>query len=269
MSESPTPYHRFQDKVVLITGGGSGIGREMALQFAAEGATLVVADRYLDKAQETVDLLTERGAKGLAVLADVAVAKQVEAMAGQAIETYGRVDVLINNAGLSVGDTVLDFDEAAWDLNLDVVLKAVYLTTRALLPQMIARGNGVILNIASVNGMFAIGESAYSAAKAGMISLTGNLAIHYGDKGIRVNCIAPGTIKTPIWDERLEREPHAMDHIVPWYPLGRVGTPDDIAKAALFVCSDDASWLTGVTLPVDGGLTAGSYMFNRALQGVR
>jgi NAD(P)-dependent dehydrogenase (short-subunit alcohol dehydrogenase family) len=190
-------------------------------------------------------------------------------MSQQALAEYGRVDILVNNAGLSVGDTVLDFDEAAWDLNLGVVLKAVYLTAHALLPQMIDRGSGVILNIASVNGMFAIGESAYSAAKAGMISLTGNLAIHYGDKGIRVNCIAPGTIKTPIWDERLTREPKAMDHIVPWYPLGRVGTPADVARAALFLCSDDAEWITGVTLPVDGGLTAGSYMFNRALQGVR
>src|SRR3954452_1365952 len=179
---------RYTDKVVLITGGGSGIGREMALQFGGEGATLGIADRPLEAAHETVDLLTTAGGKALAVLADVSVASQVDAMSQQALAEYGRVDILVNNAGLSVGDTVLDFDEAAWDLNLGVVLKAVYLTAHALLPQMIDRGSGVILNIASVNGMFAIGESAYSAAKAGMISLTGNLAIHYGDKGIRVNC---------------------------------------------------------------------------------
>lgn len=259
---------RFSGQIVLITGGGSGIGREMALQFAAEGAALVIADRHLDAAQGTVALIEAAGGSAIANKTDVAVAEQVDAMAAAALEAYGRVDILINNAGLSVGDTILDFDEAAWDLNLDVVLKAVYLTSRALLPQMIERGSGVILNIGSVNGMSAIGESAYSAAKAGMISLTGNMAIHYGDKGIRVNCIAPGTIRTPIWDERLKREPEAMDHITPWYPLGRVGLPSDVAKAALFLCSDDASWITGVTLPVDGGLTCGSYAFNKALQGI-
>jgi NAD(P)-dependent dehydrogenase (short-subunit alcohol dehydrogenase family) len=241
----------------------------MALRSSAEGASIVVADRRLDAAKGTVELIESSGGSALATETDVSQADQVEAMAARALEAYGQVDVLVNNAGLSVGDAILDFDEAAWDLNLDVVLKAVYLCSRALLPQMIERGSGVILNIASVNGLMAIGESAYSAAKAGMISLTGNMAIHYGNKGIRVNCIAPGTIKTPIWDERLAQTPDAMDHIVPWYPLGRVGTPEDVAKAALFLCSDDASWITGVTLPVDGGLMAGSYMLNKALQGVQ
>ena len=260
---------RYQGQVVLITGAGSGIGREMARQFAGEGALLVIADRHLDAAQGTVELIEGAGGSAIATETDVSKSDQVEAMAKAALDHYGKVDILVNNAGLSVGDTILDFDEAAWDLNVDVVLKAVYLCSRVLLPQMIERASGVILNIASVNGMMAIGESAYSAAKAGMISLTGNMAIHYGDKGIRVNCIAPGTIQTPIWSERLEREPNAMDHIKPWYPLGRVGLPEDVAKAALFLCSDDASWITGVTLPVDGGLTAGSYMFNKSLQGVR
>jgi meso-butanediol dehydrogenase / (S,S)-butanediol dehydrogenase / diacetyl reductase len=260
---------RLIDQVVLITGGGSGIGREMAVQFSAEGASLVIADRHLDAANGTVEMIEAAGGSAIATETDVSDSAQVEAMAQAALDHYGRVDILVNNAGLSVGDAILDFDEAAWDLNVDVVLKAVYLTSRALLPQMIERGKGVILNIGSVNGLMAIGESAYSAAKAGMMSLTGNMAIHYGDKGIRVNCIAPGTIQTPIWSERLEREPHAMDHIRPWYPLGRVGLPEDVAKAALFLCSDDASWITGVTLPVDGGLTAGSYMFNKALQGIR
>jgi NAD(P)-dependent dehydrogenase (short-subunit alcohol dehydrogenase family) len=241
----------------------------MALRFAAEGAAIIAADRYLDKAQETIALIEQAGGTGLALLCDVADSAQVQVMADAALAKFGKVDVLINNAGLSVGDRILDFDEDAWDLNLDVVLKSVYLCSRALIPQMIERKSGVILNIASVNGMFAIGESAYAAAKAGMISLTGNMAIHYGEDNIRVVCIAPGTIKTPIWDERLSRQPDAMDHIISWYPLGRVGLPEDIAKAALFLCSDDASWITGVTLPVDGGLTAGSYKFNKDLQGVR
>ncbi|MCA9861227.1 MAG: SDR family oxidoreductase, partial [Thermomicrobiales bacterium] len=143
------------------------------------------------------------------------------------------------------------------------------LCSRLVIPGMAERQSGVILNIGSVNGLLAIGESAYSAAKAGMVNLTQNMAIHYGDDGIRVNLIAPGTIRTPIWDERLKAEPGAFEQLAPWYPLGRIGTPDDIAKAALFLCSDDASWITGVALPVDGGLTAGNYRFNKDLQGVR
>jgi NAD(P)-dependent dehydrogenase (short-subunit alcohol dehydrogenase family) len=164
---------------------------------------------------------------------------------------------------------ILDIDEALWDLNVDVVLKGVYLCSRAVLPGMIERGSGVILNIGSVNGLMGIGESAYSAAKAGMVNLTQNMAIHYGDEGVRVNCIAPGTIRTPIWNERLAKEPGVFENLAKWYPLQRVGEPEDVAKAALFLCSDDASWITGVTLPVDGGLTAGSYGMNKALQGVR
>jgi meso-butanediol dehydrogenase/(S,S)-butanediol dehydrogenase/diacetyl reductase len=188
-------------------------------------------------------------------------------MTRTAIERFGRIDILVNNAGLSVGDTILDFDEAAWDHNLDVVLKGVYLCSRAVLPGMIERGGGVILNIGSVNGLTGIGESAYSAAKAGMVNLTQNMAIHFGPKGIRVNCIAPGTIRTPIWGDRLSKDPHVFDNLARIYPLGRVGEVEDVAPAAVFLCSDDASWITGITLPIDGGLTAGSFFVNELLQG--
>ena len=134
---------------------------------------------------------------------------------------------------------------------------------------MIERGKGVILNIGSVNGLMAIGESAYSAAKAGMISLTGNMAIHYGDKGVRVNCIAPGTIQTPIWSERLSWSRTRWTTSGPGTRLAGSACPRMSPWPPLFLCSDDASWITGVTLPVDGGLTAGSYRFNKALQGIR
>lgn len=258
---------RLADQVVIVTGGGSGIGRAIAQLFAAEGAAVVAADLRPERAEESAQLITAAGAKAIGVAADVSKAEQVRAMVDAAVAAFGRVDILVNNAGLSVGDTVLDFDEAAWDLNLDVVLKSVYLCSRGVLPGMIERKHGVILNIASVNGLMAVGEAAYSAAKAGMINLTANMAIHFGDKGVRVNCVAPGTIRTPIWGERVKRDPHVFDKIAPWYPLGRVGEPEDVAKAALFLCSDDAAWITGVTLPVDGGLTAGSYRLNRELQG--
>jgi len=258
---------RLQGSVAIVTGGGSGIGRAIALLFAAEGAKVVAADLVPERARETAEQIAAADGEAIGVEVDVSKSAMVATMAEAATAAFGRVDILVNNAGLSVGDTILDFDEAAWDLNLDVVLKGTYLCSRAVVPGMIDRGQGVILNIASVNGLMAVGEAAYSAAKAGMINLTANMAIHFGDKGVRVNCIAPGTIKTPIWGARVARDPNVFDKVATWYPLGRVGEPEDVAKAALFLCSDDAAWITGVTLPVDGGLTAGSYRLNRDLQG--
>ena len=260
---------KLQDQVVFVTGGGSGIGRAICELFAQEGAIAVAADLIPERAIETAERITDAGGRALGLEIDVADAAKVQSAIDAAIAHYGQIDILVNNAGLSVGDRITDFDEAMWDLNIDVVLKGVYLCSRAVLPGMIERRSGVILNIGSVNGLLAIGESAYSAAKAGMVNLTQNMAIHYGDDGIRVNLIAPGTIRTPIWDERLKAEPDAFEQLTPWYPLGRVGVPEDIAKAALFLCSDDASWITGVALPVDGGLTAGNYRLNKGLQGVR
>jgi NAD(P)-dependent dehydrogenase (short-subunit alcohol dehydrogenase family) len=146
-----------------------------------------------------------------------------------------------------------------------VVLKSVFLCSKALLPQMLERHSGAIVNIASVNGLTGLGEEPYSAAKAGMVNLTKNMALKYGPRGVRVNCICPGTIRTPIWQPQLDKDPQVFDRLVPWYPLGRIGEPEDIARAALFLASDDASWITGTTLTVDGGLTAGSYRMGQDL----
>lgn len=260
---------KLQDRIVFVTGGGSGIGRAICELFAREGAIVVPADLVPERALETAAIVEHAGGVALGLEIDVADSAAVHRAIGAATDHFGRIDILVNNAGLSVGDRITDFDEAMWDLNIDVVLKGVYLCSREVLPGMIERRDGVILNIGSVNGLMAIGESAYSAAKAGMVNLTQNMAIHYGEDGVRVNLIAPGTVRTPIWAERLKTEPDAFDRLTPWYPLGRVGEPEDIAKAALFLCSDDASWITGAILPVDGGLTAGSYRFNKELQGVR
>jgi meso-butanediol dehydrogenase/(S,S)-butanediol dehydrogenase/diacetyl reductase len=260
---------KLENKVAFVTGGGSGIGRAICQLFAQEGATVVAADLVPERATETAELITNAGGTALGLGIDVSDAAKVKAAIDKAIETYGRIDILVNNAGLSIGDRITDFDEAMWDLNMDVVLKGVYLCSREVIPGMAERREGVILNIGSVNGLVAIGESAYSAAKAGMVNLTQNMAIHYGDDNIRVNLIAPGTIRTPIWSERLKADPTAFDQLVPWYPLGRIGEPEDVAKAALFLCSDDASWITGAILPVDGGISAGNYRLNKDLQGVR
>ena len=258
---------RLPDTVALVTGGGSGIGRAICERFAREGAKVVAADRYPERAEETAERIKAAGGDAIGVRVDVADAAAVAAMAEQAVAAYGRVDVLVNNAGLSVGDDILTFDEATWDLNLNVVLKGVFLCSKAILPGMLERRRGVILNIASVNGLWAVGEEAYSAAKAGMINLTQNMAVKYGDRGVRVNCIAPGSIRTPIWGARVAQDPRVFDKLAAWYPLGRVGEPDDVANAALCLVSDEASWITGVTLPVDGGLLAGSYRMSRDLQG--
>lgn len=260
---------KLQDQVVFVTGGGSGIGRAICELFAREGAIAVAADLLPERAMETAERIVADGGVAMGLGIDVADASTVKRAIETTIDQYGRIDILVNNAGLSNGDRITDFDEALWDLSVDVVLKGVYLCSRAVLPGMIERKSGVILNIGSINGLMAMGQSAYSAAKAGMVNLTQNMAIHYGDDGIRVNLIAPGTIRTPIWDERLKAEPNAFEQLTPWYPLGRVGVPDDIAKAALFLCSDDASWITGAILPVDGGITAGNYRLNKELQGMR
>jgi meso-butanediol dehydrogenase / (S,S)-butanediol dehydrogenase / diacetyl reductase len=256
---------RLQNQVVLVTGGGSGIGQAISLLFAREGAVVFVADRVIEGSHSTVDQITAENGTAYPLHADVSVAHEIKSMVDSALAQVGRIDILVNNAALSAGDDILNIDEATWDLNLAVVLKSVYLCTKAVLPNMIARKRGAIVNISSVNGITGIGEEAYSAAKAGVLNLTKNLAMKYAQYGIRANAISPGTIQTPIWQKRVAEQPDIFERLAKWYPLGRVGQPEDVAKAALFLASDDASWITGINLPVDGGLTAGSYRMSQEL----
>ncbi len=258
---------RLQDRIALVTGGGSGIGQAIATVFAQEGATVVVADRVIEGAQTTVAMIQAAGGAALAITVDVAQQNAVSQMAAETLAHYGRVDILVNNAAISDGDDILTFDEATWDRNLAIVLKSVYLCAKAVLPAMIEQRRGVIINIASVNGLTGLGEEPYSAAKAGVINLTQNMALKYGKYNVRANVICPGTIQTPIWNRVLEKDPQVLEKLAKWYPLGRVGQPEDIAKAALYLASDDAAWVTGTTLTVDGGLMAGNFRMNQALQG--
>lgn len=259
---------RLNNKIALVTGAGSGIGRAIAELFAQEGARVVVDDVYGERAQETVKRIQAAGGEALAVEADVSKREAVEAMVAQALDCYGRVDILVNNAAVGTGDDILQIDEAGWDTGLAVVLKSVYLCCKAVLPGMIEQKSGAIVNIASVNGLTGLGEEAYSAAKAGVINLTQNMALKYGRFNVRANVICPGTIQTPIWEPQLAKDPQIFERLVPWYPLGRIGQPEDIAKAALFLASDESAWITGVTLPVDGGLMAGSYRMARELEAI-
>lgn len=245
---------RFDDRVLIVTGSGSGIGRVMAQRFAAEGARLVLADR---NGERVAALARELGDEALATTTDVTRSADVDAMVSAAESTFGRVDVLVNNAAICEGDDILKIDEATWDADVTGVLKSAFLCSKRVLPGMIERGRGVIVNIASVNGLAYFGNEAYSAAKAGMINLTQSIAARYGKHGIRANAIAPGSIRTPIWQERVDKDPEVFDKLVKWYPLGRVGETDDVADAALFLASDAAAWISGAVLRVDGGLLAG------------
>ena len=258
---------RLQDQVAIVTGGGSGIGEAIAMRFAQEGAQLVIADRAPLRADRVAAAIGAAGGKAIALTVDVANGESVQSMAAAALAHYGRVDILVNNAAISQGDDILTIDEATWDLNLAIVLKGVYLCSKAVLPGMLAQRKGAIVNIASVNGLTGLGEEPYSAAKAGVINLTRNMAIKYGQHNVRVNVICPGTIQTPIWAARVAEDPQIFDKLARWYPLGRVGQPEDVAKAALYLASNDAAWVTGTTLTVDGGLMAGSYGMARALDG--
>jgi meso-butanediol dehydrogenase / (S,S)-butanediol dehydrogenase / diacetyl reductase len=247
---------RLAGKRAIVTGGGSGIGRATARRFAAEGAEVVVADLLGERAEEVAVEI-----RGTAVQADVTVAADVARL----VEAAGGVDVLVNNAGGGFADDVLEIGEEEWDADVALNLKSVYLCSKAALPGMIEQGSGVIVNIASVNGIAFFANEPYSAAKAGMISLTRSMAVRYGKHGVRVVAIAPGTIRSPIWQERVDKDPAIFERLIRWYPLGRVGEPEDVANAAVFLASEDASWITGDVLRVDGGLLAGNAQMAREL----
>ncbi len=256
---------RLENHVALITGGGSGIGRATALRFAMEGAAIAVFDRHEQAAVSVADEIAASGGRAIPVTGDVTDLAALEHATRLASDALGPVSILVANAAISQGDDILATDEDTWDRTVDIVLKGVFLSAKAVLPGMLEAGRGTIVTISSVNGQTGIGEEPYSAAKAGVINLTQNLATRYGQRGIRANCIAPGTVQTPIWQARVDRDPQVFDRIARWYPLGRVGQPEDIANAALFLASDEASWVSGAVLNVDGGLMAGIPHFGTEL----
>jgi len=248
---------RFQDQVVIITGAGSGIGQATAQLFAAEGATVAVADIAPRLAAETVGLIESAGGRAKAYTVDVTKKQQVDELVAAVADTFSHIDVLVNNAANSSGNDILTIDEETWDFNLNLVLKSVFLCSKAVLPIMIEQKKGAIVNISSINGLNAHGMEPYSAGKAGVINLTKNMAAKYSHMNIRTNAISPGTVETPHWAPMLKENPGILDEIgEEWIPIGRVGQPEDVAKAALFLASDDAAWITGTNLVVDGGMSA-------------
>jgi NAD(P)-dependent dehydrogenase (short-subunit alcohol dehydrogenase family) len=250
---------RLSDKVALITGAGSGIGRVAAELFAAEGAAVVVADVVADAARATTATITAQGGRATAVSVDVADEEQVSDMVGVALDSFGALHVLFNNAGIFPDDDggVLDTPPSTWDRVMQVNLKGVWLGCRAAVPAMVDSGGGSIVNVASFVALMgaATAQVAYTASKGGVLAFTRELAVEYARAGIRANALCPGPIDTPLLAELLAdpvRRQRRLVHI----PMGRLGRPEEIARAALFLASDESSFMTGSALVVDGGITA-------------
>jgi meso-butanediol dehydrogenase / (S,S)-butanediol dehydrogenase / diacetyl reductase len=248
----------FAGSRVVVTGGGGGIGGAICQRFAAAGAEVVVADQNAEAAERVARDIAARGGSGAAWPVDVTDADAVDRLFAMVGESGPSLDVLVNCAARA-GDTPFDrLSAAEFDQDLTATLTSAFLCIQAALPLLLrsARDPNVV-SVSSVNGMAAFGNEAYSAAKAGLINLTANLAVRYGPRGVRFNTVAPGTVRTPIWERRLAASPGLLDRIESLYPLRRVGTPADIAGACVFLASPAASWITGQTLAVDGGITSG------------
>ena len=248
---------RFVDKVVLITGATSGIGRATALLFAREGAKVAVAGRDEGRGLGVVEEIERAGGTAVFVHCDVRLAGDCRRAVDETVRAFGRLDVLFNNAGVYVANSVVDCTEEEWDLTVDTGLKGTYLMSRFAIPVMAAQGGGAIVNNASGWGLVGGDRAAaYCAAKGGVVVLTKAMAIDHARQGIRVNCACPGDVDTPMLPEDALRRGLAWEDYLAGAaqrPMGRIGRPDEVARAVLFLASEDASFITGVALPVDGG----------------
>jgi len=250
---------KLEGKSVLITGAASGIGMAASLLFAEEGAKLTLADLN-ESGDETAKQARERGAEAVFLKADVSKAKDWEATVKLAVKSYGKIDVLYNNAGIGMYRSFLETSEEDWDRVISVDLKSVYLGCKYVIPEMIRQGGGVIINTASEIGISgARNYAAYCAAKGGVVQITRALALEFGDRNIRVNCLCPGVTQTPMLEQGINKaqDPAARRrYLEQEVPLKRIGRPEEIAKGALFLASNDSSFMNGATLVIDGGATA-------------
>jgi len=250
---------RLADKVAIITGSASGMGKYAAELFANEGASVVVTDIAEKDGEETARAIRDAGGKAIFVKANVAVEGEVERMVNAAVDTFGRVDVLYNNAGIMPAEdgSVTDISETTWDRIIDINLKSAYLCSKYAIPHMVKQGNGSIINVASFVAFMGctVPQDAYTASKGGMLSLTKSFAVQYGRHGIRCNAVCPGPIETPLL-RFLWTSEEARDLRLNRIPLGRFGEAKDIVYMALYLASDESSWTTGAWLMVDGGISS-------------
>ena len=258
---------RLDQKVALITGGGSGIGRSSAVLFALEGAKVVVSDVDDNSAQQTIEKIRIAGGTASCVQGDVTSSNDAENMVREAVDTYGKLDVLVNSAGISaLSNTFVPnaSPEQVWDRVIEVNLKGTYLVSYYAVPEMVRLGGGSVINLASIVGLVGYpadipglggGFNPYAASKGGVVQFTRNLAVAYAKDNVRVNCICPGYTWTNLTDP-LTSNPDILKSLEDKHPMGRLGQPDEIAYAALYLASDESSYVTGAPLVVDGGYTA-------------
>jgi NAD(P)-dependent dehydrogenase (short-subunit alcohol dehydrogenase family) len=255
---------QFQNKVVAITGAAGGIGRELCRHFGDQGAAIFALDRS-EAVSAFAEGLRSKGLRVESAVVDIVDAAAVTAAFAAVSAALGPIDILVNNAGVSRNPTLERTTPEGFRDDIDANLNGAYNCAYAVLPSMKTRQAGAIVNIGSVNGLSALGDAAYSAAKAGMISLTRALALEFGRYNIRANIVCPGTVRTPLWNDRTRRNPEVLRQLERWYPLGRIVEPVEVARAVAFLASDAASAITGAVLPVDCGLSAGNLVMAREL----
>ncbi|MGD0422644.1 MAG: SDR family oxidoreductase [Candidatus Bathyarchaeia archaeon] len=251
---------KLEGKVAIVTGATDGIGKAIAIKFATEGAKIIMIGRDEAKGRTALEKVREHG-EATYVKADVSISSQVKQLVDGTIQKYGRIDVLVNNAAVVSVGTVVNTSEETWDQVMNINMKGVFLCCKYVIPYMQKKGGGAIINIGSINSLMAMeNEAVYDASKGGVLMLTRAIALDFAKSKIRANCICPGAVETAMLKASLDGalDPaKAREWVTARHPLGRIGTPDEIAEAALFLASDASSFVTGAAIPVDGGILAG------------
>ncbi|WP_226704708.1 SDR family NAD(P)-dependent oxidoreductase [Microbulbifer elongatus] len=250
---------RFADMAVVVTGASKGIGSAIAERFLREGARVGIMDADVAAGQAYAQACASEGKPVFFAAADITDPGAVKAAAADLVGALGGLQVLVNCAGAVRGESLEETNDETWRWNVDVNLNGAFSVSRAVLPQLLTNKRSAIVNVSSVNALMTIGVPAYSAAKAGMLALTRSFATEYASRGLRANAVLPGTIRTSAWDDRIEKNPGVMEKMNAWYPGGAVGRPEDVAAAVAFLASEEAAFINGSSLVVDGGLTSGHH----------